>query len=215
MPWTEKCKLISKDPGTCSRYFNNRVQKFFKHILKSPYSPFGILTNSFYRVEFQHRGSPHIHGLLWIKNAPHYEKNDTEIIEYIDSIISCSFIENEKNYIDLQLHKHSKTCIRKINNTKKCRFGAPWPPLDKTLILYPLDEHHIQHKETYSKAYTNINKFIQTKYKKKELINFNEILNELKMSYDLYILALRSTINKKKKIPQKNTQRNIYQQLHD
>ena len=194
-----KCKLISKDPGTCSRYFNNRVQKFFKHILKSPYSPFGILTNSFYRVEFQHHGSPHIHGLLWIKNAPHYEKNDdTEIIKYIDSIISCSFIENEKKYIDLQLHKHSKTCIRKINNTKKCRFGAPWPPLDKTLILYPLDEHHIQHKETYSKAYTNINKFIQTKYKKKEFINFNEILNELKMSYDLYILALRSTINKKK-----------------
>ena len=104
----------------------------------------------------------------------------------------------KKKYIDLQLHKHSKTCIRKINNTKKCRFGAPWPPLDKTLILYPLDEHHIQHKETYSKAYTNINKFIQTKYKKKEFINFNEILNELKMSYDLYILALRSTINKKK-----------------
>ena len=70
MPWTEKCKLISKDPGTCSRYFINRV-----------------------------------HGLLWIKNAPHYEKNDaTEIIEYIDSIISCSFIENEKKYTDLQLH---------------------------------------------------------------------------------------------------------------
>ena len=35
------------------------------------------------------------------------------------------------------------------------------------------------------------------------------------MSYDLYILALRSTINQKKKIPQKDTQRNIYQQLHD
>ena len=34
--------------------------------------------------------------------------------------------------------------------------------------------------------------------KKKEFINFNEILNELKMSYDLYISALRSTINKKK-----------------
>ena len=54
--------------------------------------------------------------------------------------------------------------------------------------------------------YTNINKFIQTKYKKKVFINFNEILNELKMSYDLYILALRNTINKKK-IPQKNTQK--------
>ena len=199
MPWTEKCELISKDPGTCARYFNNRVQKFFKHILKSPHSPFGILANSFYRIEFQHRGSPHIHGLLWIKNVPHYENNtDTEIIKYIDSIISCSSNEKNNKYIELQKHKHSKTCIRKINNTKKCRFSAPWPPLDKTQILYPLDEHHIQNKDTYSKAYININKFIQNKYKKNEIINFHEILNELNMSYELYILALRSTIAKKK-----------------
>ena len=85
MSWSEKCQLISKDPGTCAHYFSNRVQKFFKHILKSPHSPLGILANSFYRVEFQHRGSPHIHSLLWIKNAPHYEKNtDTEITTYIE-----------------------------------------------------------------------------------------------------------------------------------
>ena len=45
--------------------------------------------------------------------------------------------------------------------------------------------------------------------KKKEFIYFNEILNELKMSSDLYILALRSTINQKK-IPQRNTQGNIH-----
>ena len=25
LPWTEKCKLISSDPGTCALYFNNRV----------------------------------------------------------------------------------------------------------------------------------------------------------------------------------------------
>ena len=42
MPWCDKCELISKDPATCARYFNNKVQKFVKHILKSPYSPFGI-----------------------------------------------------------------------------------------------------------------------------------------------------------------------------
>ena len=78
MPWSDKCELISKDPATYARYFNNKVQKFVKHILKSPYSLFGILTTSFHRVEFQHCGSPHIHGLLWIKNAPHYDK-DSEI----------------------------------------------------------------------------------------------------------------------------------------
>ena len=43
MPWSEKCKLISTDPGTCTQYFHNRVQKFVSCILKSPHSPFGIL----------------------------------------------------------------------------------------------------------------------------------------------------------------------------
>ena len=76
MPWNEKCNLISKDPGTCALYFTHRVKKFIKHILKSPYSPFGKLLNFIYRVEFQHRGSPHIHGLLWIENALHYEKDN-------------------------------------------------------------------------------------------------------------------------------------------
>ena len=199
MPWNEKCNLISKDPGTCALYFNHRVKKFIKHILKSPYSPFGKLLNFFYRVEFQHRGSPHIHGLLWIENAPHYEKdNDNEIIKYVDSIISCATNKENKKYIDLQLHKHSKTCIKKKNNKKQCRFGAPWPPLNTTQILYPLDEHHLQNKELYSKLYNDINKFIQLKYKNKEFINFDQILNELNMSYETYILALRSTINKKK-----------------
>ena len=200
LPWTEKCKLISSDPGTCALYFSNRVKKFIKYILKSPFSPFGCLQNFFYRVEFQHRGSPHIHGLLWIKNAPHYEKNtDTEIINYIDSVISCSHndINNNKN-IELQIHKHSKTCIRRINHQKKCRFSCPWPPLDKTQILYPLNKDESENKEKYCKIYQDINKFVQLKHKSKEMIKFDEILKELNITYELYILALRTTINKKK-----------------
>ena len=103
MTWHQKCNLISKDPATYTSYtytalyFNNRVKKFVKHILKSPHSPLGILQNYFYRVEFQHRGSPHIHGLLWIKDAPHYEKNnETEIVQYVDKITSCFLNERHK-----------------------------------------------------------------------------------------------------------------------
>ena len=210
MPWFDKCELISKDPATCARYFNNKVQKFVKHILKSPYSPFGILTTSFHRVEFQQRGSPHIHGLLWIKNAPHYDKDsDNQIIQYIDSIISCSYTEQNKKYVNLQIHKHSKTCIRKIANKKKCRFGAPWPPLDKTQILYPLEADDLHNKQSYSNTYDDINKLIQTKYKNKNFISFKQILSELKISYQTYILALRSTI-KKKKVFLKRTLREIF-----
>ena len=62
------------------------------------------------------------------------------------------------------MHKHSKTCIRKVNHQKRCRFGSPLPPLDKTQILYPLHKDEIKNKEKYSKIYTDINKFIQLKY---------------------------------------------------
>lgn len=50
-----------------------------------------------YRVEFQHRGSPHIHGLLWLANAPdisnlNFETTDEEkeiITDYFDKLISA------------------------------------------------------------------------------------------------------------------------------
>ena len=96
------------------------------------------------------------------------------------------------------MHKHLKTCIRKVNHQKRCWFGSPWPPLDKTQILYPLDKDEIKNKEKYSKIYTDINKFIQLKYKSKETITFTQILTQLNITYEMYILALRTTINKKK-----------------
>ena len=54
-------KLVQKDPVTCSRYFDHRVQEFLNIILKSNCDPIGKLKGFFYRVEFQQRGSPHIH----------------------------------------------------------------------------------------------------------------------------------------------------------
>ena len=169
MTWSQKCTLISSHPTACSQYFDNRVKKMYKHILKSPHSPFGKLVNYFHRVEFQHRGSPHIHGLLWIENAPHYEKNtDQEKIQYIDSIITCerNISNNQNKSIELQLHKHSKSYTKRINNVKKCRFGAPCPVIDETKILYPLDEHYISKKDFYSdftKKLTNLFKKITKK----------------------------------------------------
>ena len=122
MSWSKKCKLISTHPTICSLYFENKVKKFYKNILKSPHSPFRKLLNFFYCVEFQHRGSPHIHSLLWIDNAPHYENNsDAEIIKYTDSIVSCQKTTNNNNNksIELQIHKHSKLCIEKSKQYQK------------------------------------------------------------------------------------------------
>ena len=70
LSWQEKTKLVQKDPVTCSRYFDHRVQEFLNTILKSSCEPIGKVKDFFYRVEFQQRGSPHIHMLVWIENAP-------------------------------------------------------------------------------------------------------------------------------------------------
>ena len=53
------------------------------------------VVDSWYRFEWQHRGSGHIHGLLWLKNAPNIEHlniGDPEGIEvvrqYFDNLVS-------------------------------------------------------------------------------------------------------------------------------
>ena len=98
--------------------FQSSCAEVFKHILYSPTLyiwTVGILYY-FYRVEFQHRGSPHIHGLAWIKDALKFDvHSDEEVCAYIDKIIACTsnVPEDEEDYVKLQKHQHSKTCEKK------------------------------------------------------------------------------------------------------
>ena len=41
LTWKEKTRLVQKDPVTCSRYFDHRVQEFLNKILKSDCEPIG------------------------------------------------------------------------------------------------------------------------------------------------------------------------------
>ena len=115
LSWQEKTKLVQKDPVTCSRYFDHRVQEFLNTVLKSSCEPIGKLLDYFYRVEFQQRGSPHIHMLVWIENVPTLETNsEREIVQFVDKYLTCN-TDNEKtaNLVGLQSHKHSRTCRKK------------------------------------------------------------------------------------------------------
>ena len=200
MTWAEKCTLISSHPAACARYFHNRVQKFFKYVLHSPQSPFGHLEDFFYRIEFQHRGSPHVHGLLWIKEAPKLDVNsDVEVCTYIDSIIACTsnVSEEEHSYVQFQKHHHSKTCYKKFRGKKVCRFGAPWPPMTHTVILRPLNEDDDELNTTeYKIIYDQIQTTLTTM--KQSNITFDDFLQKLGITEEVYILALRSSIHKPK-----------------
>ena len=96
LTWQEKTKLVQKDIVTCSRYLAHRVQEFLSTILKSNCEAFRKLSDYFYRVEFQQRGSPQIHMLVWIENAPTLENNsEEEIVQFVDQYLTCN-TDNEE-----------------------------------------------------------------------------------------------------------------------
>ena len=76
--WEEKCRLIQSDPVTCARHFDYQFNQFLRHFLKSSAAPLGKIADWFYRVEYQQRGSPHIHMLIWLESAPVYGCDDDE-----------------------------------------------------------------------------------------------------------------------------------------
>lgn len=137
LTWKEKCELIQSDPLTCTRYFNHRVQVFISNVLKSNGFPLYKVVDHFHRVEFQQRGSPHIHMLVWIADAPVYGKTDNKDIEqFVDVHCTCRKDEEIPELINYQTQRHARTCKKKEKNI--CRFNFPLPTMGKAQILEPL-----------------------------------------------------------------------------
>ena len=102
MSWYTKSELIKSDPVTCARHFDHSFQRFLYDFLMSSYHPIGKINDYFIRVEFQQRGSPHIHMLVWIKDAPQYgENSDDEITKFTDQYVTCSNVTSDDNFADL------------------------------------------------------------------------------------------------------------------
>ena len=58
--------------------------------------PKGKIADWFNRVEYQQRGSPHIHVLIWLEDAPVYGCNDdNDVTTFIDKIITCKKLDND------------------------------------------------------------------------------------------------------------------------
>lgn len=84
-------KLLSLNPLIANEYFAARVEVFLKLVC----SKFNV-NDYWYRVEYQHRGSPHIHGLFWIENAPDVREFHSmsqpqlvEVKKFYDNLVSA------------------------------------------------------------------------------------------------------------------------------
>ena len=141
MTYQDRCKLLNSNPVLLARHFQYRVETFFKDILID--GPIGKTQFYAVRVEFQVRGSPHVHAFLWTKDVPTLASESKDAyIQHIDSKISAQLpaenVDSELNSLvkTFQLHRHSKTC-RKYKN-KNCRFSFGKFFTEKTIIAEPI-----------------------------------------------------------------------------
>ena len=68
LSYMERCEILNSNQVLVARHFQYRVETFFKIIVVD--GPLGKVKYYAIRVEFQFRGSPHIHSFLWVLNAP-------------------------------------------------------------------------------------------------------------------------------------------------
>ncbi|XP_062571478.1 uncharacterized protein LOC134233522 [Saccostrea cucullata] len=140
LDWSEKSEILRSNPVTVARMFEHRFHMFQRHVILSPSKPIGNVIDYFVRVEFQQRGSPHMHCLYWVENAPKVdEDNEETVCDFIDRYITCALpCENDdaelrRIVLGVQQHSksHSKSCRKKGTD---CRFHFPRPPSERTFI---------------------------------------------------------------------------------
>ena len=164
----------------------------------STIAPLGKIEDWFYRVEYQQRGSPHIHMLIWLENAPVFGVDkDDDVTSFIDKIITCHLPLNNElellNLVNRQTHRHSHTCRKKAK--KECRFNYPQPPIRSTKILHPLEDSISENDVRKLKdMWKNIKQKLND-MKEGENITFDQLMIDLNISENYYLLAIRSSLN--------------------
>lgn len=86
--------ILGEYPEVAIQLFWHRWKCFWKHILNGKSKPLGHIADYFIRVEFQMRGSPHLHILFWILEAAkaadmlETEAGRHSLVELVDKLIA-------------------------------------------------------------------------------------------------------------------------------
>ena len=199
MPYLDRIKLINKNPAAVTLYLYDIFRLFvFKFQIKT--EVYGKIKDYVVKIEFQQRGTPHIHQFLWIENSVTYGvHSNQEVCNFIDKYIHCSIPENSDDkplmelVIGCQTHRCMKTRCKK-NNEASCKFDFPKLPSGNTIISKGRD------CEDYKTMPANVKTRIDDVYKLvknkllengKEFCSLHEFLKENGISaadYDLCLL---------------------------
>ena len=67
LSFEDKSNWLKCNPVTAARHFQYRLNSLFQTFLKSKANPLGQIVDYAIRIEFQARGSPHAHCVIWVK----------------------------------------------------------------------------------------------------------------------------------------------------
>lgn len=112
--------LVNEDPVICVIYFEKLIRCLLNILQSQTHSLFGdnYVEDYFMRIEFQHRGSPHAHLLVWLKDAPHEEISEhmpltVDLINRLCTVDYKNVIEDQ-SYASCQVHEHTFTCNKNL-----------------------------------------------------------------------------------------------------
>ena len=140
----EKNRLISENVVQSTIHFQKRIEKMFslmKYNFFEGSNDTYHASSYFYRIEFQQRGAPHVHSLLWLQNeenedAPNFWSDEREggdtsneikkkkVEEFANSLISTSSDDmncekHEINMKDFDSIKNCQECIQLKEKVEK------------------------------------------------------------------------------------------------
>ena len=192
MSMKDRSTYLCQNPITGVCMFQHRLEAFFPEYLLSDTHPLGHITDYVIKIEFQMRGSPHAHSLLWVKDAPKIDKDPDNVLcafidKYITAVIPPVTSQNEHhmNMNNLQKHTHSEYC----HKNKSCHFGFPKLPATKTIISQPpLDDNDHMIENAKSVLWTVQNTLTTTNIQNQST---QEFLQDINLHIDTYMEALQ------------------------
>ena len=187
LSYNEKCSMLNLNPVVVAKHFQYRVETFFKEVLMKNANPIGKIIYYALRIEFQMRGSPHLHALIWTSDCPTLTDDNIEAYtEFVDKHVQA-YLPNKDADSKLhelvatyQKHTHSKTC-RKYKNIP-CRFNFGQFFAHKTMVAKPLsDDLREEVKTSTLSRRADILRTVKAK--------INEILDPAKSEYNPNLTA--------------------------
>lgn len=99
LTFAERLALVQQYPVVLARQFMVRMNALIRFLKHNSMCLGGPVQDFWYRIEFQNRGSPHLHMLVWCTNVPDFSTNKG--INLIETVVSCSLNQNDELFRNL------------------------------------------------------------------------------------------------------------------